>query len=125
MNMVASLILMAAILGGLAVFLRGVCEAASRLFGCMRYTYGVTGYDYESKDFYHYTFETCQPLGKNVRLGIRAILSKKEPTVVAISIVEIGKKSVLAQTVWRGLYRAFTRSADDAVCEWKERKGIS
>jgi hypothetical protein len=114
--------------GGLSVFWVGFYETVCTLFGCMRYTSEVTVFEHDYEEFNIYTVETKKPMNDNLRLLMRLFLLKKHPEIVPFSIISItfvNKRSVLMQTVCWWLYRACTRTADDAVHEWKERNGMA
>ncbi|MGE4195418.1 MAG: hypothetical protein AB7E51_18700 [Pseudodesulfovibrio sp.] len=120
------LILVMAFTGGLLSFWDRVSERISLTFGCMRYTYDVSIWrEYESELVVH-RLVSHAPMSDAVHIDILRYIhrqySEYEPCVV-MSWQLVSKRSVMLSTFGHWLYRAFTRTADDAVREWKEQTG--
>jgi len=116
-----------ALAGGLNSFWPGFHETISGWLGCMRYTYDVYVWRHCEEESLTETLATHRPLDNRLRTGIRIFIARTYPEYIPFSIVSITlveKRSVLALTICLWLYRACTRTADDAVREWKEEHGL-
>lgn len=119
-----SLILFLALWGGLSNAMLFLWVGISRLFRCMRYEYEVAYFDRSM-----YTMHTATVTAKrklNFRedaLSLRVYIASTPEELVSFKIISLNLvefRSVLLQKIARGIYRACTRTADDAIREWKE-----
>lgn len=128
MKILFFVLLMMAFAGGFSTFWNGFHETVSGWFGCMRYTYDVDIWRHCEEEALTETLVTHRPLDNSLRAGIRIFIARSDPEYIPFSIVSITlveKRSVIAQTFCRWLYRACTRTADDAVREWKMQHGMA
>lgn len=128
MKTISFIFLIMSLSGGFAYFWKGAHEIVSGWFGCMRYTYAATVWEYDMEDFEVLTFKVRRPLDDRIRNSIPIEIARKYPesTPFAVVCVEYrGKESVLWRTLWAWINRACTRTADDAVCEWKQQNGMA
>jgi len=114
--------------GGLAYFWAGAVEGVAQCLGCMRYNYEVTILEHDRSEIEVFFIESKRPANEAVRGAMRAYISVEYPSIAPFTIlttVLTHKRTVLLATCWKWLIRAFTRTADDAVHEWKQANGLT
>ncbi|WP_419787243.1 hypothetical protein [Pseudodesulfovibrio sp.] len=96
--------------------------------GCMRYTYDVVVWRHYEDEFVRHQLVIRNTMNTATEQLIGIYLTETHPEYVPFSIISITyveKHSVMLRTFCKWLYRACTRSADDAVKEWKQNNGMA
>jgi len=128
MKFIYFILFLMAFSGGLSYFWRGFYETVSGWFGCMRYTYEVAIWRHCEEEVVVHNLVARDQNEAGTRSLIRLYFMQKHPEYFPfsiISITQVRKKSVMLQTFCEWLYRACTRTADDAVQDWKEQNGLA
>jgi len=114
--------------GGFSYSWKGFHEMVSGWFGCMRYTYDVVIWRHDEEEVVRHRLRIHSAIDAEIEQRIVLYFVDRYPEYVPFSVVSISlvkKDSVIAQTFWKWLYRACTRTADDAVREWKDKHGLA
>jgi len=114
--------------GGLSNFWDGFGEWLSRKLGCMRYTYEVTIWRHYEEEVRLHALTVERPLDDKMSADVHSYFKRVYPEYVpytVMSFVLIKKRSIVLQTIWRWLHRACTRTANDALREYKIEKGLA
>jgi predicted Fe-S protein YdhL (DUF1289 family) len=122
------LIIITGLSGGLITFWGPFVERVCRWAGCMRYTYEVVLWRHYEDKLESHQLIIPNLIDKKTERLIGQYLSHTYPEYAPFSIVStvfVKKESVVFKTFYAWLYRACTRTADDAVREWKEERGLA
>lgn len=110
--------------GGCLVVGQGLGRSLSELCGCMEHSYDVTLYDEERHEMAWRRITARQPVTlHDDAQGLGIWLARQHPalkTFWVVAIVPVSSRSVLWKKLTSPIRKAFTRTADDAVREWKQ-----
>jgi hypothetical protein len=112
--------------GGLCVAVESLYRAVSVFFGRMEYQHDVTSFDEISHKISIYTVWWKHKMtlddSRRLRMWLSNDIAQANRTRI-VAVVLTGERSVLLRPVFRAIHRAFTRTADDAIREWREAQG--